>query len=189
MRKVTMTMIMTVIPRLLNDPHIWLSLENGKVIASGIADELTRIDPQNAAIYSENLVRFLAEADKLKAGLEATLKPVTGRNFLVFHDAYQYFETEFGLRASGTFSFNPEIKPGARKIRELSASLEKREITCVFSEPQFDPKPITIVLEDAPQNRVKTGLLDPLGSTMEPGPQHYFHTLEAMAKSFATCLD
>lgn len=171
------------------DPHIWLSMTNAKAAATEIATQLSKLDPENAGSYENNLAAFTVELGQLDSELKADLSPLKDKSFLVYHNAYQYFENDFGLNASGVFSLNPEIKPGAKKLKELSKTIADQNITCIFSEPQFSTKSMEVLIAEHPELSVNTAVLDPLGSQFEAGPKHYFQTMRAMKDAFVSCLN
>jgi zinc transport system substrate-binding protein len=102
---------------------------------------------------------------------DAELEPVKGRGYIVFHDAYQYFEKRFGVSAVGSITVSPEVLPGAERVRELQEKVRDLDATCVFSEPQFEPKLVTTITENT---NAGTGVLDPLGASIDDGPELYF---------------
>ena len=104
---------------------------------------------------------------------------------MVFHDAYQYFETRFGVSAIGSITVSPEVMPGAERIRELQEKVKSLNASCVFSEPQFEPKLIETVTQGTNAGR---GILDPLGAGIDAGQDHYFNLMRGMAKSLKECL-
>ena len=110
----------------------------------------------------------MTELDNLVAEVDAELEPVRGRGYIVFHDAYQYFEKRFGVSAVGSITVSPEVLPGAERVRELQEKVRDIDATCVFSEPQFEPKLVTTITENT---NAGTGVLDPLGSSIDDGPE------------------
>jgi zinc transport system substrate-binding protein len=127
----------------------------------------------------------MIKLDALISEVSNKLKPVHDRGFVVFHDAYQYFEKRFELTASGSVTVSPEVMPGAARIKEIQARVKELGATCVFSEPQFEPKIIRTVMEGTP---AKAGVLDPLGASLDDGPELYFELIRNMAKSLKSCL-
>jgi zinc transport system substrate-binding protein len=121
----------------------------------------------------------------LIAEVSADLEPVKDSRFVVFHDAYQYFEQRFGMSAVGSVTVSPEVLPGAERISELHAKIKELNAVCVFSEPQFESKLVQTVTEGTD---AKSGVLDPLGTGIENGPELYFTLIKNMATSFKTCL-
>jgi len=135
--------------------------------------------------YRDNAAALDARLDKLTTELTAQLAPVKDTGFIVFHDAYQYFEHRFGLAAAGSITVSPDVMPGADRIREIQAKIGELGATCVFSEPQFEPRLITVATEGSD---ARSGVLDPLGADIEAGPELYFTLMRNMADSFASCL-
>lgn len=166
------------------DAHIWLDPDNAKLMLQKISKTLGLVDPANAAIYEKNTVSAMAEIDGLDAKLKAELAPLKNLGFIVFHDAYQYFESHYGLAAAGAISINPENPPGAAGIAALQAKLRNDKIKCVFAEPQFDNKLVRLIAEGT---AAKTASLDPLGMNLESGPAMYGELLQQLATTFTSC--
>ena len=150
-----------------------------------IEEQLTQLDPAHAAIYQANAALLMVELDDLTAEIDAELAPVKGKGFVVFHDAYQYFENRFDMAATGSVTVSPEVLPGAERIRELQAKIQALEVTCIFAEPQFEPKLVATIIENT---GTKTGVIDPLGATIADGPQLYSTLIRSMAASLKDCL-
>mgnify|MGYP000148710827 FL=1 len=127
----------------------------------------------------------MTKLDNLVAEVDAELEPVKGRGYIVFHDAYQYFERRFGVSAIGSITVSPDVLPGAERVRELQEKVRDIDATCVFSEPQFEPKLVTTITENT---NAGTGVLDPIGASIDDGPELYFTLIRNMAKSLKDCL-
>lgn len=167
------------------DLHFWLDPENAKILTTRIATTLVAADPENASRYEANAEATRSKLDVLSKETSAVLAPVQGKGFIVFHDAYQYFEIRFGLTATGSITINPEIMPGADRVREIQNKVHDSNALCVFSEPQFTPKLIAVVTEGTD---ARSGVLDPLGATLKDGPDLYFNLIRTMARSVRDCL-
>ena len=167
------------------DPHMWLSPENASVWLTAIAEELSAADPDNAEAYAENAAAGRDELAALSREIEEILQPARGEAFIVFHDAYQYFEDSFGFPASGAISISDATDPSPARIAGIQGRVEEQGIGCVLSEPQFDPKIVAAVMEGS---EAETGVLDPLGSDLEPGPDLYPQLLRNLASALADCL-
>lgn len=167
------------------DPHMWLSPENASAWLTVIADRLSAADPENAGAYAANAAAGREELAALSQEIEGILEPVRGENFIVFHDAYQYFEESFGVPASGAISVSDATDPSPARIAEIQERIEEQGVRCVLSEPQFDPGIVSAVME---RSEAETGVLDPLGSDLEPGPGLYPQVLRNLAKALAGCL-
>ena len=150
-----------------------------------IQEHLSKIDPANAATYQSNAANISSQLDTLIAEIDAELEPVKNQGYIVFHDAYQYFEHRFGMSAIGSVTVSPEVMPGAERISTLQAKVRELGAGCVFSEPQFEPKLAEVVTENTQAGK---GVLDPLGAALENGPSLYFDLIRNMAKSLKDCL-
>ena len=164
------------------DPHIWLDPSNAKVILKEMAEHLIEKDQKNASIYKSNLKKALKDLDKLTKNVKSDLN----KDFksIVFHDAYQYFEKRFDVNIMGAFTVNTDVMPGAEQLSEIREIIEHDKVSCVFSEPQFNPDIINAVAKDM---NISTGVLDPLGATLNPGKDLYFDLIKNMSKSFKGC--
>ena len=165
-----------------HDPHIWLDPMNAKVILSEMAEHLIENDQENASKYKANLKKAQKDLDKLTKKVKSELN----KDFksIVFHDAYQYFEKRFDVNVLGAFTVNTDILPGAEQLSEIREVIEHEKVSCVFSEPQFNPDIIKAVAKDT---NIKTGVIDPLGATLNPGKALYFDLIKNMSSSFKGC--
>ena len=164
------------------DPHIWLDPMNAKVILSEMAEHLIENDKKNESKYKDNLKKAHKDLDKLTKKVKSELN----KDFksIVFHDAYQYFEKRFGINILGAFTVNTDVMPGAEQLVEIREVIEHDKVSCIFSEPQFNPDIIKAVAKDT---NVATGVIDPLGATLDPGKDLYFDLIGNMSKSFKGC--
>ncbi len=168
-----------------HDPHAWLSPDNAAVWLNVIAGKLSAADPDNAGTYFANAAAAREELEAVSADVNATLEAVRGLRFIVFHDAYQYFETAFDFPASGAISIGDATDPSPARIAEIQGRVADESIQCVLSEPQFNPGLVATVLDGT---EATTAVLDPLGSDLEPGPDLYPQLLRNLAGSLASCL-
>jgi zinc transport system substrate-binding protein len=164
------------------DIHFWLDPEIAKVIVKNIARELSKIDVANKSIYKANAVKAIEELDALITTTKLRIN--TNASYVVFHDAYQYFEKRFGIEVLGALSVNPEILPGAKQLAEIREVIQHEKVNCIFSEPQFNPSIANTIAQDT---GVKSAVLDPLGARLEPGKDLYFDLIKDMASSFESC--
>ncbi len=164
------------------DPHIWLDPINAKVILNEMVEHLIENDPKNEAKYKSNLDEALKDIDKLTIDVMTELN--NSVSSIVFHDAYQYFEKRFNVNILGAFTVNTDVMPGAEQLAEIREIIEHDKVACVFSEPQFNPDIIKAVAKDM---NIKTGVIDPLGATLNPGKDLYFSLIKNMSASFKGC--
>jgi zinc transport system substrate-binding protein len=167
------------------DPHLWLDPHNATAMTRAIAAALAAADPANAKRYRDNAARVVADIDRLDGELAATLAPVRGRPYLVFHDAYQYFERRYALHPAGAVTVAPDRSVGPGRLVALRRIIDARQARCLFREPQFPPRLIDTLKG---QTAIRIGVLDPLGADRTPGPALYGDVLRALAQSLAQCL-
>lgn len=165
--------------------HLWLDPLLAKQIAAQVAVALAEIDPAHQQQYQENLRQLGARLDSLHVRLQAQLAQVRDVPYVVFHDAYQYFETAYGLNAVGSISIDPERQPGARRILEMRRKISSLNARCVFSEPQFEPRLLATLIEGT---ATRTGILDPLGADLPVGAESYFLLMNRLAENLLSGL-
>jgi zinc transport system substrate-binding protein len=167
------------------DMHVWLDPANAKALAGTIATALGDADPDNAVLYQANAERLRQQLDDLNRSLQKRLAAVTARPYVVFHDAYQYFEHRYGVNAIGAITINPTVRPSARRLGEIQARIRELDAACVFAEPQFEPTLVDTVIEGT---SARTGVLDPLGAALDAGPDQYFQLMNGLADALVDCL-
>lgn len=167
------------------DAHIWLDPEDARLIGRRMAEVLAAADPTHAARYRANAAALSTSLEALEKDIARQLKPLAARPFIVFHDAYQYFERRFGLAAAGSVTLGAELAPSAKRLSALRRKVLELGAVCVFTEPQFEPRLVATIAEGT---RARVGVLDPLGASLEPGSQLYGQLLEALAASLRACL-
>jgi zinc transport system substrate-binding protein len=167
------------------DPHLWLDPDNALIFLDVIATTLARLDASHADTYLNNAARAKAALEALKLELASTVQPIRGRPFIVFHDAYHYFEHRFDVEAAGSVSIADASNPGPARIAAIRGKIQTLGATCVFSEPQFEPRIIATVIE---KTAARSGILDPVGAALKPGPNQYSQLLRHLAHNLLTCL-
>jgi zinc transport system substrate-binding protein len=167
------------------DPHLWLSPDNAGRIVRIVRDELIALDPGNADRYRDNAGALLQRIADLDRSLRERLEPLRGEPYLVFHDAYQYFERHYGLRAVGSVTVSPERPPGARRLHQLRGKIRTSGARCVFAEPQFRPGLVRTLIEGSGARGAE---LDPLGAGLQPGADAWFRLMEGLAGGLVACL-
>lgn len=167
------------------DMHLWLDPFNAAHMVHMIAAKLSELNPTNAEIYVSNADAFEQRANQLMDEVSERLAPAKGVPFIVYHDAYRYFEESFGLTAAGSVLGSSHQPLSIFRVKELRKSVHEHDIKCVFSEPQFDPEKLNVVVEGS-SARIST--IDPLGANIEDGPELYFTLIENLAESFIKCL-
>jgi zinc transport system substrate-binding protein len=167
------------------DMHLWLDPDNAAAMVDAIAAALAEVDPDHAETYRANAAAVRADLSALTAEVGSRLAPVDDIPFIVFHDAYRYFENRFDLAAVGAITVTPGAPPGAARLAEIRATLERTGAVCVFAEPQFEPRVVQVITEGT---GARAGTLDPVGADLSPGPDLYPTMIRRLAGSLHDCL-
>ena len=165
--------------------HIWLDPGNARAMVAAIADALAARDAANATAYKANAERTAQSIDALDAELKAALAPVADRPFVVFHDAYQYFEAYYGLNGVGAITVSPDRRPSAKRLSDIRARITALGAACVFAEPQFEPALVDTIVDGT---KAKKGVLDPEGADLSDGPDLYPTLMRSIAAALKGCL-
>ncbi|MCY4313631.1 MAG: zinc ABC transporter substrate-binding protein [Gammaproteobacteria bacterium] len=168
------------------DVHIWLDPGNARRIVEVVADQLSAMNPEHADTYRNNASATIQRINETEASIRTQLSSVQESRFIVFHDAYRYFEDAFELESFGSFTVEPTRLPSAKRLSALREAITEYDVKCVFSEPQFKPDLVETVIE---QTDARTGVLDPLGAGLDQGPDAWFMIIQRLADSFAGCLN
>ena len=168
-----------------HDPHAWLSPKNAMTWLEVIAGRLSAVDPVNSDAYVANAASGRAVIEALMDEVDATLDPVRGRAFIVFHEAYQYFETDFDVSASGAISISDASDPSPARIAEIRGQIAEQGVDCVLAEPQFNPGLVATVLRGSD---AQMGIVDPLGADLELGAELYPQLIRNLSNALAECL-
>ena len=168
-----------------HDLHVWLNPMNAKAMASAIEAALVEADPDNAETYKTNTAALLVSLDQLDKELAEQVAPIKDKPFVVFHDAYQYFEHRYDVRVAGSITVSPETMPGADRVSQMHAKIRELGAACVFAEPQFEPRLVNVVIEGT---EAKSGTLDPEGANLPEGPDFYPQLMRNIASSLRDCL-
>lgn len=168
-----------------HDPHAWLDPQNASVWLDVIASSLAALDPGHADTYAANATKGKTELKALISDIDAEIDHFRGTNFIVFHDAYQYFEHRFDISAVGSIRLGDAADPSPARIKEIRDTVAELGISCVFSEPQFNTGMVQTVFQGT---EARAGVLDPLGSDLTPGPDLYPQLIRNLAANLTSCL-
>jgi len=167
-----------------DDLHLWLDPMNAIEMASYLATVLSAADPAAEAIYRENAAVFRDRVESATKTIRSQLSPYSNQPYVVFHDAFQYFEKRFGLMSPAVLTLNPEMAPSAKVVNEIREYLLSSGTRCVYREPQFSPSILRSMTEGLP---ITIAELDPLGDGMAIDADYYPEIVLGMAQSFESC--
>ena len=164
------------------DAHIWLDPNNAIEMVHEIAHELSNLDPLNKDKYIDNADKTILEIDNLIKNINKSINK--DASFVVFHDAYQYFEKIFGVTSAGALTLNTDALPGAKQISDIQDVIKEKGVKCIFSEPQFNPKIIKTIAKDTD---IKIGVFDPLGANINSDKSLYFSLINNLSENLKDC--
>ncbi len=164
------------------DPHIWLDPMNAKIIVKKVTNQLSKLDKDNSSTYKSNSKKVLKEIDNLIKQVKSDINK--DAKVVVFHDAYQYFEKRFDVNIIGALTVNTDVLPGAEQLAEIKEVIEHEKVTCVLSEPQFNPDIVKTIANDT---NINMGVLDPLGAKLDKGKTLYFNLISNISSSLKNC--
>ena len=167
------------------DIHFWLDTQNAIEIAKGVTQELSKLYPENINTYKKNAKKLISKIKTKDNSIKLKLKEVKNKPYIVFHDAYQYFEKAYNLNAIGSILLNPEQPPSPKRIIKIRSKIKTLNAYCVFKEPQFKAQIVNTVIENT---NAKVGTLDPLGSNIVSGQDMYINLLDDLATNLKNCL-
>jgi len=167
------------------DPHAWLSPAVAAVWLDHIAETLAGADPANAATYRANAAAAADRLATLQSRLAADLAPLSGRAFVVPHDAYQYFETAFALPAAGAVALSDAAAPGPAHVAALRDRVAAGDIACILTDPQTNPDWTALLTETG---LARSARVDADGTDIPPGPEAHAAILTGIAAALTDCL-
>ena len=167
-----------------NDPHIWLDPLNAQKITQNLVQILSEFDPENAQTYHSNGKKTILRLSDLNIQLETKMSSVSSKSYIVFHDAYQYFEKRYQLNPIASVIVSSGHSTSVGRLIDIRKIIKNKNVLCIFTEPQFSPKLVQTVISGT---AVKKGILDPIGTSISPGPEMYFTLLNNISHSISTC--
>ena len=167
-----------------NDPHIWLDPLNAQKIIQNLVQILSEFDPENAQTYHSNGKKIILRLSDLNIQLETKMSSVSSKPYIVFHDAYQYFEKRYQLNSIASVTVSSGHSTSVGRLIDIRNKIKDKNVLCIFTEPQFSPKLVQTVISGT---AVKKGILDPIGTSIPPGPEMYFTLLNNISHSISTC--
>ncbi len=117
-----------------SDPHIWLSPENAKIMAQNICQGLTRQYPQWEPVFTDNLQGLLTRLDALEQYGQNTLKALSCRELITFHDGFSYFAQAFDLHILAALEEESGSEASAKELIGLIRLARAHSLPAVFVE-------------------------------------------------------
>ncbi len=167
------------------DPHMWLNTGNAAVLAEEIALVVSVLDQENKNYFAENLEKFKAELVELEAKIAEDLVPAESYNYAVYHNAYRYFEEQFGLRHSIVLLQIPDSQPNVQEILRVRKSIQELKPRCLLTEFDSNPAIIETMLDGM---EMETPIVDTLGYQVNSASDGYLELMRNLADQFNQCV-
>ncbi len=167
------------------DPHAWLDPAVARAWVAVIAEKLSEVDPENAAVYKANANVATVGLEALEQRLAGNLAGLADRPYVLPHDGYQYFEARFGLAAQAAIAGIDARTPGPAQVAALRDQVAATGVVCVFSDAEIGDRWAVLVTEGSD---AKMASIDGVGVGLDAGPALYGAMLERLANSFQVCL-
>jgi zinc transport system substrate-binding protein len=137
------------------DPHIWLDPILVKNISQTISNAFIKLDPNNADFYKQNTQNFLLQLDELDSVIKKSLSNCELKDFISFHQAFQYFANRYGLTQHTIHeSISPESEILPQQIIKIIKLAKDHNIDTIYSEELVDPKLSQVLASEIPNGKV-----------------------------------
>lgn len=146
------------------DGHLWMSYKNSLLLVKVVSKQLQQLKPNQTDQINQTTQAWLNKLQQTHKRIQQQLLPVKNKPYMVLHDAYQYFEKQYGLNGIGSIQLNPSITPSLKRVAKIRAKIKQGAVKCVFKEPQFPEKRVLAVTKGLD---VQVGSLDPMGIVSE----------------------
>jgi zinc transport system substrate-binding protein len=141
------------------DPHFWLDPTLLEPVAEAVAEQLSAVDPDNAATYAANADSLTASLDDLDDRYATALAPCAGQTLVTSHSAFGYLAERYDLVQIGITGIDPEAEPSPARLREIGEVVDTYDVQTIFTETLTSPKVAETLASDL---GVATAVLDPL---------------------------
>lgn len=143
------------------DPHIWLDPILVKNISKTINNALIKLDPTNTDSYKQNTNNFIQKLDALDSVIKKSLLNCELKDFIAFHQAFQYFADRYGLTQHTVHeSISPESEILPQQIIKIIQLAKDLNIDTIYSEELTDPRLTQTLVSEIPNGKVL--LLSPI---------------------------
>lgn len=166
------------------DPHVWLNTHNALLIAQAVTAALVELDPDHGRQYDNNLERFRLRLTALESDIESDVLLPSTSQYAVYHNAFQYFERQFGLSHELVFVESEELQPGVRHMMTVRRAVESTPLDCLMEDVTTQAATVDTLLGDKDLRRIR---VDTVGQNLTSGPMAYIHLMDNLAEAFRQC--
>lgn len=144
-----------------HDPHIWFDVKLWENAVRQVSKTLQANDSTNAAYYSTNEKKYIAQLDSLDDAVRKHLQdvPAAQRVLITAHDAFGYYGDAYQVEVRGLQGISTMSEFGLKDVTDLVNFIITRKIKAIFVETSVSQKSIEAVVEGCKQKgwNVKIG--------------------------------
>ena len=130
------------------DPHAWLSLENGIIYAQNIAKQLMVKDPKNKDVYQQNVAAYIQELATLDAKAKSSFAAIPADKKLIVtsEGCFKYFSKAYDIPSAYIWEINTEEEGTPQQTRDLVQKLKAGPTpAALFIESSVDDRPMKTI--------------------------------------------
>jgi len=126
------------------DPHIWFNISYWKQMTRFLTEELSKLDPSNAAFFEKNKLIYLEKLDVLEKEIREIITsiPEEKRVLITAHDAFNYFGKEYGFEVVGLQGLSTATEAGVQDVQNLAKLIIDKKVKAVFVETSVPKRTI-----------------------------------------------
>ncbi|MDK1389570.1 zinc ABC transporter substrate-binding protein AztC [Sinorhizobium sp. 8-89] len=167
------------------DPHAWQSIHNAEIYVKNIADALCKADKAGCASYAANSEAYLKKLAELEAEVKASLEaiPADKRTVITSHDAFGYFEHEYGLKFIAPEGISTEAEASASDVAKLIDQVKEDKASAIFLENITNPRLVEQIVTETGIKLGGTLYSDALSATDGPASTYidmFRHNLDTI---------
>ena len=167
------------------DLHLWLDINNTKLIAKHINKLLIKIDPINEVKYNNNFIELTHNLRELKIYLEKETAPFLTSQFAVLSDTTQYFEKSMNLIRPVIITPYHGARLSINRTLEAKETMSDLSVSCLLYGQEVKPNQISVLSEGLSLNTFE---IDIIGTKYQAGYSQYFNLMKSISSQFASCL-
>ena len=167
------------------NPHIWLSVKNGKKIAKKIEKILSENDKSNEKFYKDNLKKYLKKLNNVDLEIFKIFEKIKNKKFIQWHEAWNYFASDYNLKIIGTIEHGHGEKPSLKFFSDLIKKAKKESVSVVVIGIRVKSSAVKNLIKEIDGKKVA---LDSIGTLDFEDRSTYINLLRYNAQKLSTGL-
>ncbi|MBW9088841.1 metal ABC transporter substrate-binding protein [Rhizobium wenxiniae] len=157
-----------------NDPHAWQSVANVKTYVQNIEKAFCAADADDCATYKSNAAAYTEKLTALDTDIKAQIGaiPQDHRVAVVAHNAFRYFERDYGISFLSPQGVSTESEASAADVASLIREIREKRAAAVFAENIADSRLVEQIASEAGLTLGGTLYSDALSPADGPAPTY-----------------